>query len=144
MPNNVFLVLANFSVDQRAELLQRCPPRFVNVWCRHLVWAYKVPEDFAWPKERPLKLTITAEHQGEGHHALIGHIDIDGHTYDRQQLGEEPRKWLHITMSTDDGVPVMAAGEIDLHAVYGVEQFELDVTLTKDNARRLTAERRVA
>lgn len=91
--------------DQKA-LLEAFPPNFKNVFCRSLTMAYKVTDDFQFSKE-DIPVEVYGYHQGDGHEAILvklGHAGVkrrpDGRLY-------------AITLSTAEGVPPAAAGEID-------------------------------
>jgi hypothetical protein len=70
MPNQVFWIQAAFDDEQRSRLLDAFPPLFKNIYCRQMIWAYNVPDDFVWPQE-PLTMTVTGHHVGDGHEALV-------------------------------------------------------------------------
>lgn len=141
MTNQVNIVHVNLSPEQREDLLDRFPPRFVNVYCRHLMWAYRVPDDFTWPTGA-VDLTITGYYLGQGYDTLVATVrDADGTEYTHQQTGQ-PAKLLHITHSTAEGMPPLAGGEIDADMIDAVTPFTLRIALVAGHARRLFPERR--
>jgi hypothetical protein len=139
MANQVFMIHALLDDSQRSQLLDAFPPRFPNIYCRHLVWAYGIPDDFVWPENQPLALTVIGHHVGDGHEALVCSVASDGQTVMMQALGN---KLLHIGLSTADRVPPSAGGDIDPDKVHDVDPISLDITLIKGHARKLVAERR--
>jgi hypothetical protein len=117
------------TTGQRSRLLAAFPPLFENIFCRQLVWAYRIPDDFAWPQD-PLVMTVTGHHAGDGHQALVCSVATAGETVTLQALGN---KRLHITLSTATGVPP---------SVRPVEPLSLTVRLRRGHAMRLLAEHR--
>lgn len=138
MPNHVFMIHARFDDDQRSQLLDAFPPLFHNIYCRQLVWAYRIPDDFVWPQD-PLVMTVTGHHVGDGHQALVCSVELPEETATMQALGN---KRLHITLSTADRVPPASGGDIELDKVQPVEPLSLTIRLSRGHAMRLAAERR--
>jgi len=138
MANKIQMVRADLDDRQRSLLLSAFPPRYPNVYCRQLVWAYGVPEDFEFPKE-PVTFHIFAHHIGEGHEALVGAV------YDADDIGRSFQanngRRLHITLSAADGVPPARGGEIDVNAVREFPAIKLTLHLKIGHAVRLVAER---
>jgi hypothetical protein len=49
---------------------------------------------------------------------------------------------LHITLSSDDGVPPGAAGDIDPSDITPIDPISLSLSLVRAHAKKLVAERR--
>jgi hypothetical protein len=138
MPNHVFMIHAVFDDGQRSRLLGAFPPLFHNIYCRQLVWAYRIPDDFAWPQD-PLVMTVTGHHAGDGHQALVCSVARPEGTVTMQALGN---KRLHVTLSTATGVPPASGGDIEPDQVRPVEPLSLTIRLRRGHAMRLAAEHR--
>jgi hypothetical protein len=138
MPNQVFMIRARFDDDQRSQLLDVFPPLFHNIYCRQLVWAYRIPDDFVWP-QGPLAMTVTSHHVGDGHQTLVCSVAMKEEAVTMQALGN---KRLHVTMSTANGVPPTSGGDIEPDKVRPVEPLSLTIRLSRGHAMRLVAERR--
>jgi hypothetical protein len=138
MPNQVFMIHAVFDNDQRARLLDAFPPLFENIYCRQLVWAYRIPDDFVWP-QHPLAMTVIGHHASDGHQALVCSVELPGATVTMQALGN---KRLHVTLSTATGVAPASGGDIEPDKVRPVEPLSLTIRLRRGHAMRLAAEHR--
>jgi hypothetical protein len=139
MANKVLMLRADLNPQQRSQLLAAVPPRYHNVYCRHLVWAYGVSEDFVYPKDEPVEFTIAGHHVGPVHEALVGYVRVGDDFHSHKPNGEA---W-HITLSTCDGVPPKEAGNISAGSVRVISPgLVLTLNLVLGHPVRLTAERR--
>jgi hypothetical protein len=138
MPNQVFMIHARFDNGQRSNCWVAFPPLFHNIYCRQLVWAYRIQDDFVWP-QHPLAMTVTGHHAGDGHQALVCSVALPEETVTMQALGN---KRLHITLSTANRVPPASGGDIEPDRVRPVEPLSLIIRLRLGHAMRLAAEHR--
>jgi hypothetical protein len=146
MANKVLMVRADLNEQQRSMLLSAFPPRYPNVYCRHMVWAYGVPEDFVYPKDEPVTFTVTGRHLGHGHEALVGVASFDGDGDEAITRQANNDKLLHITLSTDDGIAPVKGGEIEPAGMIAFNPvpvpLRLILHLVLGHPMRLIAERR--
>jgi hypothetical protein len=141
MSNNVRTVSGSLSNDQRALLLRQFYPKFDQVYCVQVTWAYNVPEDFDFPRQL-LNLTISGHHVGDGHEALVARLTDPG---DQSRFPAGPLglirpdgKPLHLTLSTASGIPPARAGDIDLGKVLAVKPVSLRIRFHNRFASRIT------
>ena len=103
MSNNIRTVSGSLSNDQRALMLRRFFPRFDNVFCVQITWAYNVPQDFDYPRQM-LDVTFTGHHIGDGHEALVGRLSDPGDP-GFETMFRPDGKPIHLTLATAPGVP---------------------------------------
>jgi hypothetical protein len=141
MPNTKRTVSASLSNDQRGLLLRQFYPRFDDVFCVQVTWAYDVPQDFEFPRQL-LDLTISGHHIGDGHEALVGRLTDPGDPtrFPAGPLGmfRPDGKPIHLTLSTLPGIPPARAGEIELRNVLAVNPVRLRIRFHNRFASRIT------
>jgi hypothetical protein len=140
MSNNIRTVSGSLSNGQRDLILRRFYPRFDNVFCVQITWAYNVPQDFDYPRQM-LDLTLTGHHIGDGHEALVGRLTDPGEvtSFPGGPLGmlRPDGKLVHITLSTADGIPPARASEIEMRDVAPVDPVILRVRFYNRFASRI-------
>ena len=96
-------ICADVSSSTRAQLLRMFPPRFSQVFCKSVTWAYRVTDEFEFsPLAADIK--VYGHHQTDEHEALL--VDLGGH-----RLRPDGKR-LFLTLSTAHGVEPAKAGEI--------------------------------
>lgn len=130
MKQRKFRVFAPLSPADRARLLLLVRPRFENVFCFGVTYAYGVSENYPFP-DSEAELVLDGHHVGSGHEALTGLL--------RQGAGV-PARWrpdgkiIHVTLSTVYGVPPVRAGEIEPYAIMPIRPISCRVRLARSFA----------
>ncbi len=78
----------------RALLLDRFGPKFANVVCHHITWAFKVAEDTLLPAPKLVAIVGYAT-DGAGVECLV--VEVDGNT------GRSDGGTYHVTLSLAEG-----------------------------------------
>jgi hypothetical protein len=106
---NLWRIGADVPRSSRDFLLRRFPPTFDNVHCTALTYAYRVSEDFQYPR-KSLDVAIYGYHRFENdHEALL--VRVNG------QMFRPDGKRFFIALSVAPGVEAVRAAEIDSDSI---------------------------
>ena len=124
------IALANLDQEDRQKILSVFLPKFSNVYCFGIVWAYKVHSEYDRPLGR-VRFRIYGRHTGNGHEALVGELIGQDTGKGFAEIGPVQTRpdglYLRITLSTDDGVAPGFAGDIDPLCIEACEPIEVDL-----------------
>lgn len=96
-------VSADVPQATRAQLLRMFTPKFGQVFCKSMTWAYRVTDEFEFPTQ-VVDAKVYGIHQADRHEALL--VGLGG------DLLRPDGKRLFLTLSTDQGVEPVEAGNI--------------------------------
>ena len=102
MSTRFWRIGAKVPADVRARLIEAYPPRFPDVFCDSITWAYRVEEDYSFSTEVQ-ECIVIGHHRAETHDAL--QLLLSNRPY------RPDGKLLHITMSTAPGVQRAQTGD---------------------------------
>ncbi len=102
MANNVLIVSAVLTPQQRAEILSRVTPAFSQVYCMQLTWAYRVTPEFTFPRGE-IELGLDALYTGPDADALTGWLH-NGTNLHHERLRPDGKP-VYVTLSTQPGTP---------------------------------------
>jgi hypothetical protein len=132
MSSNKYMIAAEINDHIRGNLLRIYRPTLGFVYCRQILWVYDCAEDEAvYPgreagqdQAEMLTCDVVGLHQNNLrlHEALVVKIGHRTHRPDGVLL--------HIALSTQPGVPPVAAGEIDPALVLNPDRVEISFPVT--------------
>lgn len=140
MANNVNVVSAILTPEQRTLVLNRFTPFFEDVFAFHMTWAYRVTEEFTFPRH-PIVLVLDGYHLNECTDAATGYVASEAANLWTERVRPDGTI-VHVTLSTRPGTPPRDAGLIRPQLIKRVEPLRLSITLVRRHATTLRPERR--